>query len=104
MNPSTSMHYSIGVALDRAGDAGHAVEILVDGQWISGQVVVSDGVGVVLDSGGAEHSVVKLDRISAVRVAAAAPMQRRLPHAYAESTERAHEGAMPMPTPRGATV
>ena len=102
MNPASSMQYTIGVALDRARDAEHAVEILVDGQWVCGEVVVCDGVGVVLDNAGREHSVVKLERISAVRVAAAAPMLRRLP-SQDFGQERNLDGAVPMPAPRAAT-
>lgn len=102
MDPSSSMQYTIGVAIDRARESNHVVELLVDGQWVVGQVVVSDGVGVVLDRDGCEHSVVRLERVSAVRVASGAPMRRRIP-AGGASTDRSADGAVVMPGPRVAT-
>lgn len=69
----TSTIYTMGTALNRAHDHHLRVAILVDGQWMHGHVAGLDGHGVVLDHDGAEHSVVKIDRISAVRITAAAP-------------------------------
>lgn len=69
-----SMLYTMGTALDRARDSQVPVALLVEGQWIHGRVVDIDGHGVVLADLGAEHSVVKLDRVSAVRVMTEAPM------------------------------
>jgi len=63
------MSYTMGSALTRAIEHGVQVEVLADGEWVSGLVVVNDGVGVVLDNGN-EHVIVKLDRIAAVRVLA----------------------------------
>lgn len=99
---STSMQYTIGTALSRALDAGHDVQVLVEGQWLSGRVVASDGVGLVLESAETEHSVVRMESIAAVRVFAATPQRRRL-HAARLAEERLHDGAMPMPGPRTAT-
>jgi hypothetical protein len=96
----SSMQYTIGTALDRAHDAGYAVELLVEGHWVHGDVVANDGVGVVLEKEDTEHCIVRLDRISAVRVASRAPMRRRIPAAY--DTESNVDGAMPMPGPRAA--
>src|SRR3954453_12350290 len=77
-----SVQYTIGTALDRARDAGHTVEVLVDGNWVKGAVVANDGQGAVLDHEGREHAVVRLERISAVRVAARAPMLRPVPAGF----------------------
>lgn len=67
MSYDSSMTYTMGMALSRALEQGVEVAVLVDGAWVGGLVVVNDGVGVVLDSG-SEHSIVKLDRVAAVRV------------------------------------
>jgi hypothetical protein len=96
---SASMQYTIGTALSRALDAGHDVEVLVEGQWLGGRVVASDGVGLVLESSETEHSVVRMDSINAVRVFAAMPNRRRL-HSARLAEERLHDGSMPMPGPR----
>lgn len=99
MGTVSSMQYTIGTALDRAHDAGHPVELLVEGSWVVGSVVVNDGVGVVLEKDDNEHCIVRLDRISAVRVASGAPM-RRIPAGHGQ--EPPSDGAMPMPGPRSA--
>ena len=99
-NYVTSMQYTIGTALSRALEAGHDVEVLVEGQWLSGLVVASDGVGVVLESSETEHCVVRMDTINAVRVFAATPHRRRLHAARPADEERLQDGSMPMPGPR----
>jgi hypothetical protein len=96
---ASSMQYTIGTALDRAHDAGYPVELLVEGSWVVGSVLINDGVGVVLERNDNEHCIVRLDRIAAVRVASGAPM-RRIPAGHA--AESTFEGAMPMPGPREA--
>lgn len=107
MGVVSSMQYTIGTALDRAHQSGHSVEVLVDGQWVSGTVVVTDGTGVVLERDDCEHSVVRLDRISAVRVAASAPMRASV--AAGRAGERSFDGPhfdgpIVMPAPRRASV
>lgn len=94
---ATSMHYTIGTALSRAADAGHEVEMLVGTHWVSGVVVANDGVGVVLDNGGEDHCVVRLDLVAAVRVRAAAPMRPRVPPQGAPAPDRTADGAVMMP-------
>lgn len=94
---ATSMHYTIGTALSRAADAGTEVEMLVGTHWVSGVVVANDGVGVVLDNGGEDHCVVRLDMVAAVRVRAAAPMRPRIPAQTAPEPERTADGAVVMP-------
>ena len=90
----SSMQYTIGTALERAREAGHYVEVLFGDQWVSGLVVASDGLGVVLDNHGDEHCIVRLEAITAVRVAAEAPSMSDVP------TADRFESARPMPGPR----
>ncbi len=72
---SDSVLYTIGTALNRAHDNGVAVQILVEGQWLSGRVAAVDGHGVVLHSDDEEHSVIRMGSVSAVRVFSTAPMR-----------------------------
>ena len=87
---SDSMIYTIGTALNRARDNGVPVEVLVEGMWIRGDVLAVDGFGVVLHAADDQHSVVRVESISAVTICSAAPHRRTALH------ERAH----PMPGPR----
>ncbi len=74
-----SVLYTIGTALRRAEDSHSPVHVLVEGQWIHGRIAAVDGHGLVLESvDGDEHSVVRMSSISAVRVAAAAPMSNTI--------------------------
>lgn len=85
----TSMLYTIGTALDRASNEGKPVDLLVEGAWVTGRVVATDSQGVVLQDG-STHVIVRLDRISVVRVQEAV-LER----------EPAPDGdARPMPGPR----
>ena len=86
---SDSTIYTIGTALNRAHDNDIPVQVLVEGQWMTGHVVVVDGHGVVLQSDEMEHAVVRMDAVAAVRIFTAAPS--RTPIAA---------GAHPMPGPR----
>jgi sRNA-binding regulator protein Hfq len=73
---SDSTLYTIGTALNRARDNGFAVEVLVDGTWLHGQVLAVDGYGVCLRSVDSDqHSVVRVESIAAVTVRAAPPRQ-----------------------------
>jgi hypothetical protein len=102
VNAFSSMQYTIGTALERAREAGHVVELLVDNHWVSGLVVASDGLGVVLDNNGMEHCIVRLERVSAVRVSSRAPMLQT-GAADRLDDDLVFTGAMPMPGPRAAT-
>ncbi|QLQ09995.1 MAG: hypothetical protein HZY75_05875 [Nocardioidaceae bacterium] len=97
------MIYTMGMALSRALDNHTEVEVLVDGQWLTGMVVVNDGYGVVLD-GGHQHAIIKVENISAVRIMTASPMRPRITEGYAESGSETFDdysdSAMPMPGPR----
>jgi hypothetical protein len=74
-----SVLYTVGTALNRAHDSGVPVQILVEGQWLSGRVAAVDGHGVVISSDEAEHSVIRMGSVSAVRMFAAAPHHASLP-------------------------
>lgn len=69
----TSTIYTMGTALGLARDNRIPCKLLVDGHWMHGYVQATDGHGVVLDTDGTEHCVVRMDRISAVRMMTAAP-------------------------------
>ena len=94
----SSTQYTIGTALERAREAGNLVEVLVGNQWIHGMVVASDGLGVVLESDGLEHCVIRLDGIAAVRVAAGAPDLPAEASPFANA--RRADGSVSMPGPR----
>jgi sRNA-binding regulator protein Hfq len=83
--------YTIGTALNRALDNEIPVHVLVGGEWLSGQVVALDGFGVVLNSNENEHSVIRVEAVSAVRIGTLAPVRTPIPAA-----------AWPMPGPRQA--
>jgi hypothetical protein len=103
MGVTSSMQYTVGTALERARQAAHDVEVLVDGHWVGGTVLVTDGTGVVLEREDREHSVVRLDRISAVRVSASAPMRPQIAPARV-GVDRNLDGSIVMPAPRQASA
>ena len=69
----SSTIYTMGTALNRARDNHVLVKLLVDGHWMHGHVVAIDGHGVVLERDRVAHSVVRLERVSAVEVMTPAP-------------------------------
>ncbi len=83
---SDSTIYTIGTALNRAHDNGVPVQVLVEGQWLTGDVLAVDGHGLVLQSDSLEHSVVRIDSVSAVRIFSEAPHRTPI-----------QAGATPMP-------
>jgi sRNA-binding regulator protein Hfq len=87
-----SMIYTIGTALNRARDNGVPVQVLVEGQWMAGDVVAVDGHGLVLNGQEMEHSVIRMTDVSAVRIFTPAP--HRAPVAAL---------ATAMPSPRAAS-
>ena len=70
---SSSIIYTVGTALNRAHDNDIPVQVLVEGQWLTGNVVAVDGHGLVLNSDDLEHCVIRIQSVSAVRVFSAAP-------------------------------
>lgn len=81
-----SIIYTVGTALNRAHDNDVPVQVLVEGQWLTGDVVAVDGHGLVLQSDELEHAVVRIERVSAVRVFSDAPRRTQI-----------QTGATPMP-------
>jgi sRNA-binding regulator protein Hfq len=77
---SDSVLYTIGTALNRAHDNGATVQVLVEGQWLDGQVAAVDGHGVVL-ADELEQSVIRMSSVSAVRMVTVAPVRTPLPEA-----------------------
>ena len=71
---SGSLLFTIGTALNRAHQEGLAVQLLVEGQWIAGQVAWQDGQGVLVVTETDEHAVVRLASVSAVKVHARSPV------------------------------
>jgi hypothetical protein len=59
--------FTVGTALRRAETNHLPVEVLVQGNWLRGTVAGIDGQGVILSTH-SEHSVVRLESISAVRI------------------------------------
>jgi hypothetical protein len=107
MTSLSSMQYTIGTALDRAKQGNLYVELLVGDHWLEGLVAAADGQGVVLDNEGRDHCVVRLERISAVRVGAEAPRMNNAPTGDPRMgdpriADGASVSAMPMPGPRAA--
>jgi hypothetical protein len=75
---SASLLFTIGTALNRACQEGLSVDVLVEGQWIAGQVAWQDGQGVLIVTDMDEHAVIRLASISAVKVLAASPVMPAL--------------------------
>ncbi len=99
----SSMQYTIGTAIDRAHAEGHLVELLLEGHWVSGYVVACDGQGVVLEGVDEEHSILRLERVSGVRVRAWSPFRKLDRAAGMNRAARTEDGAVPMPPPRSAS-
>lgn len=79
----SSTLYTIGTALDRAKDNGLTVDILVEGQWLTGRVTAVDGHGVLLVCEEQEHAIIRINDVAAVRVHSPAPRTRITVDAYA---------------------
>jgi len=79
--------FTIGTALRRAETNVLPVEVLVHGHWLSGTVAGVDGHGVILTTH-TEHSVVRLEDISVVRI------PERVEAPVAETFDEHHELAM----------
>jgi hypothetical protein len=64
---TSSTIFTIGTALRRAESNDLPVEVLVQGHWLRGTVVGVDEQGAILSTH-AEHAIVRLESISAVRI------------------------------------
>lgn len=67
---STSQIFTIGTALRRAEDNNVPVEVLVEGQWLRGNIAGLDGDGLVLVTPERTQCVVRNAHISVVRILA----------------------------------
>ena len=83
---SGSMIYTMGLALTRAADFGLPVSVLVEGPWMHGQVAAHDGTGLVLEQADGTHSVVRVERVSAVTVQSTSPFSAAPDQAGPERT------------------
>ena len=68
MSSGSSMQVTIGSTLSRAWDQSQDVDVLVQGQWLSGRIANLDGMGLAIDSDNFERYVVRLEMISVVRI------------------------------------
>ena len=94
----SSTIFTIGTALRRAETNSLPVEVLVFGQWLRGTVAGVDEQGVILSTH-SEHSVVRREAISAVRIPetmADAPVAETFDHQHQLTMARA-DGAFVMP-------
>lgn len=67
------MLLTVGHALDRAKDEGTVVRMHIGGDWITGQVMNSDGHGVAVLEPNGDLCVVRLEAISCVRLPGQVP-------------------------------
>ena len=91
--------FTVGTALRRAESNALPVEVLVHGHWLRGTVAGVDGQGVILSTH-AEHSVVRLESISAVRVPetmADAPVAETFDQHHELALAREEDGSFAMP-------
>ncbi len=64
----SSMLLTVGHALDRAKDEGMVVRVNVGGEWVTGQIINSDGHGVAILESSGDLCVVRQEVIGAVRM------------------------------------
>ncbi len=64
---------SIATALAYAQEGDQRVDVLVEGHWLRGRVSHVDGFGLVVDRDSGGQSVIRLESIAAVTVAAEEP-------------------------------
>jgi hypothetical protein len=89
---NSSMLYTMGMAIGRAADLGFDVALLVQGQWLEGRIAAQDGVGIVLEHGESQHSVIRMDSVSAVKIMSESPYRDEIT-----------SSAMPMPSGRSTS-
>jgi hypothetical protein len=89
----SSTIYTIGTALDRAKDNSLQVDVLVEGEWLSGRIAAVDGHGLLLVCEEQEHAVIRVNDIAAVRVHSPAPRSQITVDAYAMTASPSAYGA-----------
>jgi len=93
--------FTIGTALRRAESNNMPVEVLVQGYWLRGLVAGVDTHGIVLSTH-SEHSVVRLESITAVRIpetVSSAPVAETFDQQHAELTVHGDGDDWAMPAP-----
>ena len=96
--------FTIGTALRRAETNHLPVEVLVQGHWLSGTVAGIDGHGLVLSTH-SEHSVVRLESITAVRIpenVKDAPVAETFDEQHQLTVAAVSDQPWPMPGPDSA--
>ncbi|MFZ2503708.1 MAG: hypothetical protein WAW88_13675 [Nocardioides sp.] len=92
----SSTIYTMGTALNLAHSNGATVEVLVEGHWIIGRVASIDSHGVVLTTDGLDHSIVRLDKITAINVKGAARNGQHRAEEYARESGEARVASLPV--------
>jgi sRNA-binding regulator protein Hfq len=95
----SSTIFTVGTALRRAENNNLPVEVLVQGHWLRGTVAGVDSLGVILSTH-SEHSVVRLESISAVRIPetmADAPVAETFDEHHQLALARETDGSFAMP-------
>lgn len=84
----SSQLLTVGHALDRAREENMVVRVNILGEWVTGQIVKSDGHGVAILEDNGDMCVVRQEAISCVRLPA---------HATNSGGNRPTTGARPTP-------
>jgi hypothetical protein len=84
------MLLTVGQALDRAKDDGMVVRLHIGGEWITGQVINSDGHGVAVLENNGDVCVVRQDVISCVRL----PSRASGPHVPSQQSGATEQQAV----------
>ena len=82
----STMMLTIGQALDRAKAEGMNVRMRVEGEWITGQIINSDGHGVAVLENNGDICVIRQDSINIVRL----PSRASAPNVPAQQTVLEH--------------
>jgi len=79
----SSMLLTVGHALDRAKDEGTIVRGNIDGDWVTGRIINSDGHGVAILESSGDLCVVRQEAVKAVRM----PSIDSAPHVPTQANE-----------------
>ncbi|WP_110183271.1 hypothetical protein [Nocardioides solisilvae] len=91
--------FTVGTLLNRAQDQGTPVRVLVEGVWLEGTPVASDGHGVILDNPADGQYLVRTNAISVVLYLRDAEPEEEAPAAGSAHAEQ--ERQEPAPTRTG---
>jgi hypothetical protein len=79
----TTMLLTVGHALDRAKDEGMVVRVNIQGDWVTGRIINSDGHGVAILESSGDLCVVRQEAVLAVRM----PSRESGPHVPSQTSE-----------------